>query len=710
MQENIQDLILQGRFTNPHSVLGLQNDSHQSQVIRLWRPDCQNCVLEVSGKTVEARLVHPSGLYEYQVSLKIKPTDYRIFHQNGKKAHDPYAFALTFGDLDIHLLERGLHYELHDLLGATTKVHQGIMGTNFALWAPNALSSSLIGDFNQWDGRLNPMRAVGSTGVWEIFIPGLGENEKYKFEILTKDQKHMIKSDPVAHFAELRPKTASVVFDVTRFHWSDTSWLKAREKNRKASCPINIYEVHPDSWSKLNGAFLNSRDLAKSLYTYCKEMGYTHVELMGICEYPFDESWGYQTTGYFASTSRYGSPEDFQFLVNELHENEIGVILDWAPAHFPTDDFSLARFDGTYLYEHIDPRQGYHPHWNTHIFNYGRWEVSNFLIASALFWFEKMHIDGLRVDAVASMIYLDYGRNLGEWVPNHKGGNVNFEAIEFMKHMNSVIHQKYPGILMIAEDSSLFEGVTKDVQANGLGFDLKWNLGWMNDTFRFFALDFSQRPQNLFKLTHILEYAFRERFILVLSHDEVVHEKKSLLTKMPGNEWEKFAGVRLLLSFMMCIPGKKLLFMGSEFGQYSEWNCNEEVHWDLLEKPLHAQLKNMVKELNHLYLKSAALFDGEHRPESFEWVHVDIVNGVIGYLRKGSEQTFLCLHNFCPNLLEKYHFVLKNLSQIHEVFQTDEEKWGGTGNIKSPVCDEQKGEIKLTIPPLSTLIFEVKFH
>jgi len=435
MQDNIVDLIIQGRFTDPHSTLGLQKIDGQKQVIRLWRPDSQNCELEVHGKTVEAKQVHNAGLYEYEVSSKIKPTDYRIFHLNGKLAHDPYAFELTFGDLDIHLVGQGLHYELYDLLGATKKMHQKVMGTNFAVWAPNALSVALIGDFNNWDGRINPMRCIGSTGVWEIFIPGLGEGEKYKFEIITKEGERKIKNDPVAHFAEVRPKTASIVFDVDRFHWSDADWLKTRGKIRKGKVPFNVYEVHLGSWKHKDGAALNYKDLANHLSDYCKQMGYTHVELMGICEYPLDESWGYQVTGYFAPTSRYGTPEDFQYLVNYLHEHQIGVILDWVPAHFPTDDHSLAHFDGTYLYEHIDPRQGYHPHWNTHIFNFGRWEVSNFLIASALFWFEKMHLDGLRIDAVASMIYLDYGRNPG----SHPVGMSSFNCLYLFDDLIIVI-------------------------------------------------------------------------------------------------------------------------------------------------------------------------------------------------------------------------------------------------------------------------------
>ena len=534
MQENIFEQILKGEFADPHSVLGLQNIDENKRVIRIFRPDSENCELEVHGRTVLANKIHDAGFYEYEVAPDFKPTDYRIFHTGGKLAHDPYAFELTFGQLDIHLLNQGLHYELYDLLGATIKVHQGVMGTNFAVWAPNAVNVSIVGDFNHWNGKATPMRSVGETGVWEIFLPGLGEGENYKFEILTKNGERLIKTDPVAHFFALRPDTSSIVFDVSRFHWSDAHYLEERKKIRDGNQPINVYEVHPGAWKRKDGAFLNYRELAEELSAYCKEMHFTHVELMGICEHPLDESWGYQVTGYFGPTSRYGTPEDFQYLVSYLHEHDIGVILDWVPAHFPTDAHSLFQFDGTYLYEHEDPRQGYHPHWNTHIFNYGRWEVSNFLIASALFWIQKMHIDGLRVDAVASMLYLDYGREAGEWVPNVHGTNINLEAVEFLKHLNSIIHKHAPDVLTIAEESTDFAGITKDVDQDGLGFDLKWNLGWMHDTLAFF-----EESHNLPSLNHIMDYAFREKFILVLSHDEVVHGKKSLLSKMPGSEEQK---------------------------------------------------------------------------------------------------------------------------------------------------------------------------
>ncbi|NGX60277.1 MAG: 1,4-alpha-glucan branching enzyme GlgB, partial [Chlamydiae bacterium] len=691
MQQNLFDLLSKRQFSDPHSILGLHQIDGKKQIIRIWKPGSTTCQIEVYGKTVEATQVHDAGVYEYEVSSDIKPTDYRVIFPNGKISYDPYAFEKIIGDLDIHLIGRGLHYELYDLLGATPKVHQGVAGINFALWAPNAVSVSLLGDFNDWDGMINPMRCIETTGVWEIFVPGIREGEKYKFEMMTKEGGRKIKTDPVAHFSEMRPKTSSIAFDVSRFHWSDAHWINEREKFRFGNVPISIYEVHLGSWQKDEGGFLGYRELAKRLVEYCKKMHFTHVELMGICEHPLDESWGYQVTGYFAPTSRYGSPEDFQFLVNTLHEHDIGVILDWVPAHFPTDNHSIAKFDGTFLYEHMDPRQGYHPHWNTHIFNYGRWEVSNFLIASALFWFEKMHVDGLRVDAVASMLYLDYGRGPGEWIPNYMGTNINLEALEFIKHMNSIIHQRFPDVIMIAEESTAFPGITKEVEKDGLGFDYKWNLGWMNDTLRFFSTDFLERPDNLSSLTYIREYAFNEKFALVLSHDEVVHGKKSLLAKMPGDESQQMAGVRLLFSFMICFPGKKLLFMGGELGQGIEWNISDQIRWDLLENDPNASLQKMVEALNLFYQENGALFERDTERESFEWVSSsDRENCVIAYMRKGYKQRLLCVHHLLPNALHEYRIPLPENVRIREVFNTDSSEWGGSGII-NPANDIESG-------------------
>jgi len=706
---NLQELLLTGQLTNPHQILGLKEEGRDKQVIRLWRPDWDKCVLEVKGAKVEAVRTDASGLYEYEVPATIKLTDYRVMHQNGQTAYDPYAFSEIFGELDAYLIGRGLHYELYNVLGSSFRVHQGVEGVYFAVWAPNALGVSLVGDFNHWDGRVNPMRAIRNSGVWEIFVPGLKEGERYKYEIFTRDKERKIKSDPAGHYFEMRPKTASVVYDINRFSWSDANWLNERSCFRRGNVPLNIYEVHPGSWQRQEGNFLNYRELAERLVRYCHQMHYTHVELMGICEHPLDESWGYQVTGYFAPTSRYGTPEDFQYMVNRLHENNLGVILDWVPAHFPVDEHSLALFDGTHLYEHDDPRRGFHPHWATNIFNYGRWEVSNFLLASALFWLEKMHVDGLRVDAVASMLYLDYGRKDGEWVPNEWGGNTNLEALEFLKHLNSIVHKRCPSALMIAEESTAFPDLTKNVDEGGIGFDLKWSMGWMHDTLRFFKHWFSDRGHYLWDLVHIGFYIFFEKSALVLSHDEVVYGKQSLLDKMLGRDVERFAGLRLLLSWMICFPGKKLLFMGGEFGQWAEWNCKEEIHWYLLDQKPHAQLQAMTAALNACYKNNPALYERDFDREGFEWVGThDQFNSVLAYLRKSRDQTFLCVHHFDPRAVEGYRIPLRRVKSVKEIFNTNREEWGGFAMLPpSPGLVED--QVQVHLPGLATLILEVEF-
>ena len=546
------------------------------------------------------------------------------------------------------------------------------------------------------------MRMIGSSGIWELFVPGIGEGEKYKFEIHTHTGDIRIKSDPFAFYSEKRPATASIVFDLNRYHFQDHAW---RKKSQNA--PMTIYEVHLGSWKKYAGEFPNYREMAHDLSKYCKEMGFTHVELLPVMEHPLDESWGYQVTGFFSTTSRYGSPADFQFFVDHMHQEGIGVLLDWVPAHFPTDDHSLNRFDGTALYEHEDPRKGMHPHWHTAIFNYGRKEVTNFLIASALFWFDKMHVDGLRVDAVASMLYLDYGRNKGEWIPNPDGGNVNIDAIEFLKHLNSIVHQKFPGTLMIAEESSSFIGVT---HSQGLGFDLKWNMGWMNDTLRYFSIDPLFRKFHQDELTFSLIYAFTEKFMCVLSHDEVVHGKRSLLQKMPGPDWQKFANVRLLYSYMICHPGKNLLFMGNEIGEWDEWYCKRELNWNLLRYPQHQGLSRFVREMNHFYLGHAALWELDDEWQGYQWIDFsDREHSVISYLRKGMGRVLVCAHNFTPELIPNYFIRLMGLSRVEEIFNSDAEEFGGSNqrNVKVEVFPDG---FQIHLSPLATMIFEVVFH
>lgn len=699
----------------PHAVLGLHPYFEGDQVIRLWRPGAKQVFLEVFGHIVEARQIHEAGIFECIVPSHTTYLDYRVYHQNGMLAQDPYAFWPTFGEMDQYLFSKGVHYQLYEKMGGRLITHQGVEGAKFIVWAPNAKRVSLIGDFNYWDGRANPMRVMGYSGIWELFVPGLKEGDRYKFEIYTQQGEVRVKSDPYAYSSELRPATASVLAHIHRFQWQDQLWMNQRKTQSFASKPMNVYEVHLGSWKNPSTTFTNYREIAHELAQYCQEMGFTHVELLPILEHPLDESWGYQVSGFYAPTSRHGTPEDFQYFVNHMHKHQIGVILDWVPGHFPTDDFSLSRFDGSALYEHADPRQGYHPHWHTYIFNFGRHEVSNFLLASALFWCQEMHIDGLRVDAVASMLYLDYGRDAEEWIPNEYGGKENLQAIEFIKHLNSILHDQCPGVVTIAEESTSFAGVTQPVQNGGLGFDLKWNMGWMNDTLRYFSKDMFYRHYHHNDLTFGLIYAFSERFILVLSHDEVVHGKRSLISKMPGDMWQQFANLRLLLSYMICQPGKKLLFMGSEIAQWNEWNCKHELEWFLLRYPTHQSIQLMVKEINHFYLEHSALWEKDFDYRSFEWVDfADTQNSVISYLRKGDQEQLLCVHNFTPVYHSNYVLHLGNISQVEEIFNSDHEKYGGSGklNLQPEVIRNPDGHgvgLRLALAPLATMIFKVSF-
>lgn len=694
---------------DPHLFLGLHSAEGGKKVIRLLRPGAKDVYIELHGKIVNVPKSHESGIFELIVDPATTPQDYKIYHNSGLLAYDPYTFWPTIGDVDLYLFGTGVHYQIYNILGAHRIESQGVKGVRFAVWAPSARRVSLVADFNHWDGRVNPMRSIGQSGIWEIFIPGINLGETYKYEIKTQSGDILLKTDPYAIQMEERPKTASIVSTVDRFAWSDQAWMDKRNKGILRPHPINIYEVQAGSWRKPYGRTLNYKELAVELADYCVEMGFTHVEFLPIQEHPLDESWGYQVSGFYAVTSRFGTPEDFQWLVNHLHEKGIGVILDWVPGHFPTDDFSIARFDGTALYEHQDPRQGYHPHWHTNIFNFGRREVSNFLIANALFWFEKMHIDGLRVDAVASMLYLDYGREDGQWIPNVYGGKENLEAIEFFKHLNSIVHDKCPGVVMIAEESTAFPGVTHPVQYGGLGFDMKWNMGWMNDTLRYFSKDSIYRKHHQQDLTFGLLYAFTEKFILSLSHDEVVHGKKHFLDKMPGDLWQKFANLRLLLSYQMCQPGKKLTFMGAEIGVWHEWWVKAALDWSLLQYASHQGLQAMCKELNHFYLNNRALWERDFDYTGFSWVNFsDNDNCVIAYLRKSAQQELLCVHHFTPNYYPKYYLHLPNLTSIREVFNSDASKYGGSDKI-NPRVNMLRDGIEFELAPLATMIFEVKF-
>lgn len=700
---NFQDVekIAKREESNPHNLLGLHREG---RVVRLWRPQASEIFLEVKGEIVQAELADRRGLFIYQCPAAIDAADYRVFHTNSLLAHDPYSFPSTFGEIDQYLLNSGTHYELYHALGARLTSHCKVLGVKFSVWAPNAKTVSLVADFNHWNELANPMRSLGACGVWELFVPGLKAGERYKFAIKSREGVSFLKADPMALHSELRPATASIVADIDQFCWTDDSW---REK--KKSQVMNSYEVHLGSWKQREGQFLNYRELAHELASYVSKMGYTHVELLPITEHPLDESWGYQVTGFYAATSRYGTPTDFQYFVNHLHQQGIGVILDWVPAHFPRDHFSLSRFDGTSLYEHADPKQGLHPHWETHIFNFGRKEVSNFLLASALFWVDVMHIDALRVDAVASMLYLDYGREEGEWIANRYGGKENLEAIEFLKHTNSILHRRFPHAMTIAEESTAFPGVTKSVEEGGLGFDLKWNMGWMNDTLRYFQKDPIYRRYHHTDITFGLLYAFTEKFVLALSHDEVVHGKGSLLSKMPGDRWQKFANLRLLLSYMICQPGKKTLFMGGEIAQSREWSCKAELEWSLLDSPLHAQLQTMTKELNQLYRDYSAFWEDDFTPSGFEWVgEQDVQNSIVVYLRKSESHSLLCIHNFTPQYFSEYILYLA-VKEAVEIFSTDAKRYGGSGKENSSVeiIEREKRGMKLQIAPLATMIFKV---
>ncbi len=611
----------------------------------------------------------------------------------------------TIGEVDLYLFARGCHYEIYRILGAHPAERDGVKGTRFAVWAPHAKAVSLIADFNYWDGDVSPMH--NTSGIWELFVPGIGPGEKYKFEVTFQNGARQLKSDPFAFFAEVRPCTASIVSDVDAHAWGDAAWMK---RNKSLDRPMLIYEVHLGSWKNYGTEFPTYRELAVDLAAYCLKMGFTHVELLPVMEHPLDESWGYQVTGFYSTTSRHGTPADFQFFVDHLHQQGIGIILDWVPAHFPTDDYSLALFDGTALYEHPDPKKGFHPHWNTAIFNYGSKEVCNFLIGSALFWLDKMHIDGLRVDAVASLLYLDYGRKAGEWTPNPDGSNFNTDAIEFLKHLNAAVHERFPKALMIAEESSSFSGVTHSLQEGGLGFDLKWNMGWMNDALRYFCRDPLYRKFHQNELTFSLLYVFSERFMNVLSHDEVVHGKGSLLSKMPGPEWQKFANLRLLYSYAICQPGKKLLFMGGEIGQWSEWHCKGQIDWYLLQYPTHLGIQELVSQLNHFYLNHSALWERDFTWEGYEWIDFsNAEQSIISYLRKSPKENLVCIHNFTPEFHPCYFISLKGVRRVSQVFNTDDAKFGGSDQQNGAV-EVSSGGFTIALAPLATMIFEVHFE
>ncbi|MBP2649159.1 MAG: 1,4-alpha-glucan branching enzyme, partial [Gemmatimonadetes bacterium] len=585
-------------------------------------------------------------------------------------------------DFDLHLFGEGRHWHAYRFLGSHVTEVEKVSGVQFAVWAPNAERVSVVGDFNDWDGRAHPMRVRGGSGVWELFIPGIGAGGYYKYEIRDRAGNVHVKIDPYANAFQIRPDTAGLITASSGFKWGDEAWMKQRAESDMQRRPFSTYEVHLGSWQRdANGDFMNYREIAKRLVDYVKEMGFTHIELLPITEHPLDASWGYQCTGYFAPTSRFGTPDDFRFFVDHLHRQGIGVLLDWVPAHFPRDAYALARFDGSALYEHADPRMGEHKDWGTLIFNFGRNEVKNFLLSSALYWLAEFHIDGLRVDAVASMLYLDYSRNAGEWVPNKYGGNENLEAVDFIRQLNMVTHEQHPGSLMIAEESTAWPAVSRPTYLGGLGFSMKWNMGWMHDTLSYMEKDPIYRHYHHDLLTFGLLYAFTENFVLPFSHDEVVHGKKSMLDKMPGDAWQKFASLRLLYTFMFTYPGKKLLFQGCEFGQGREWNFDEPLDWDLLERPAHQGVKKILTDLNRLHREHLALHDVDFDGAGFEWIDChDSSQSVLSYIRKDrtGDEIVAAVFNFTPVPRNNYRIGVPKPGFYREAVNSDAEYYGGS--------------------------------
>ena len=727
-----------GGHSDPFHILGPHLDERNGKevlAIRAFHPGAVEVgvVDAASGKLHVAQKVHPEGLFEavlmpgelpagegrvvnpgaYQVRLRF--ADGSVLTQ-----HDPYAFPPLLTDYDLYLIGEGTDYLNYEKLGAHVRVLAGVKGVEFAVWAPNAQRVSVVGDFNLWDGRVRPMRSRGASGIWELFIPDLDEGAIYKFEILSRAGGHLgLKSDPYGFWSELRPNTASVVKDINKYEWNDSAWLAERASRDWLHAPMSIYEVHAGSWKKKadeDYRWFNYRELAGELIPYVKQMGYTHIELLPIMEHPFDASWGYQTVGYYAVTSRFGTPDDFMYFVDRCHQEGIGVILDWTPAHFPRDAHGLAYFDGTHLYEHADPRRGEHPDWGTLVFNYGRNEVRNFLLSNALFWISKYHIDGLRVDAVASMLYLDYSRKAGEWIPNELGGRENIEAISFIKQLNEVLHQRNPGALTIAEESTAWPAVSRPVYLGGLGFDLKWNMGWMNDTLRYFSLDPLYRQHHHGELTFSLLYAFHENFILPLSHDEVVHGKRSLLEKMPGDDWQKFANLRVLFGYMFGHPGKKLLFMGSELGQRAEFWEATTVDWSLEESPWHKAVQTLVGDLNRLHRNEPALHQVDFEWSGFEWIEAhDAAASVLAFMRhaKNLDDIIVVVCNFTPVVREEYRVGVPRPGYYREILNTDSRFYAGTDlgnsggvNAEPIPWNDRPYSIKLKLPPLSVMYFK----
>lgn len=734
--------VIEGTTDNPAEFLGpheVEVNGRKALSVRAYLPHGKQVWLldEAAGVQRPMRRIHPAGLFEGLLPIESnsrtlnQDSNAQVFHHghyrlrvanqdgNISDMHDPYAVPSFLTDFDRYLFGSGKHWKLYDKLGAHLRDVDGQNGVNFAVWAPNAHSVQVVGDFNHWDGRSHTMQKHIPAGVWELFVPNVAPGTKYKFRVRAHDGQTVDKTDPFGFYAELPPRTASIVQPLDRYTWNDQGWMDRRREENQLSKPMSVYEVHLGSWRKTQGGihgWMNYRDIAHQLVSYCREMGFTHVEFLPISEHPFTGSWGYQTVGYFSCTSRYGSPEDFMYLVDHCHQNGIGVIIDWVPAHFPKDNHGLRRFDGSALYEHEDPRQGEHPDWGTMIFNFGRTEVRNFLISNALFWLDKYHIDGLRVDAVASMLYLDYSRKEGEWIPNTYGGRENLEAIHMLREFNEQAHSQYPGVLTIAEESTAWPGVSRPTSYGGLGFSVKWNMGWMNDTLRYMRHDPIHRRFHHNELTFSLIYAFTENFALPLSHDEVVHGKGALIAQMAGDLWQKFANLRLLYSYMWTHPGKKLLFMGSELAQWHEWNYDGELQWDLLQWDTHRGIQKLVADLNHLVQREPALHELDFDGDGFEWIDcMNADDSVLAYMRKARDPNdfVVIAANFTP-VVRRYRLAVPKPGYYREIFNSDSSYYAGSnvGNYPGLHADANFGHygrpssMEINMPPLGISVFK----
>ena len=703
---------------DPFQILG-PHYQKDSVLVRIFSPNTISVTLTNNQQAMTR--VPDSDYFEWQGPASDIPPHYSVTikydNQTTQTVIDPYSFDPVIPDFDLHLFGEGNHWHIYDILGANPKTVDGIKGIAFGVWAPNASRISIVGNFNNWDGRRHLMRSRGGSGVWELFIPELHDGDLYKFEIVDQNNQLHLKSDPYGREFELRPDTASIIRHKSEFQWNDQAWLNTRADNQWLHQPLSIYELHLGSWRRDDKFhFMNYRDIAHQLVDYLQPLGFTHIELLPITEHPLDASWGYQTIGCFAPTSRFGNADDFRYFVNYLHKNNIGVILDWVPAHFPMDSHGLARFDGTALYEHEDPRKGEHRDWGTYIYNYGRNEVKNFLVANALYWLEEFHLDGLRVDAVASMLYLDYSREENDWIPNEHGGNENLEAIEFIKHLTSVTQQQHMGSLLIAEESTAWPGVSTPTEHNGLGFSMKWNMGWMHDTLNYMSNDPVHRSHHHNKLTFGMMYAFSENFVLPFSHDEVVHGKGSLVGKMPGDEWQKFANLRLLYTYMFTYPGKKLLFMGCEVAQYEEWNHDATLPWNVLNFPLHQGISSIVSDLNQIYKNKSALHYYDFEDQGFSWIDcTDADHSIISYQRKHHGKTIIVVLNFTPVPRENYRLGAPLPGQYHEILNSDSTHYGGTNVGNSGIIYteneswmNQPCSLILNLPPLAGIVLEHK--